>query len=64
MENSKSYPTTKEVTLISDVLKLEHLLYKKAILYSKITMNEKLKNHLKVLAENHRQRFLELYSLL
>ena len=64
MENSKSYPTTKEVSLISDLLKLEELLYKKATLYSKITMNEKLKNHLNALAENHRQRFLELYSLL
>lgn len=64
MENSKSYPTTKEVTLTADLLKLEELLYKKAILYSKITTNEKLKNYLSALAENHRQRFLQLYSLL
>ncbi len=64
MENSKSYPTTKEVTLISDLLKLEELLYKKAKINSKITMNEKLKTQFSALAENHRQRFLELYSLL
>ena len=64
MENNKSYPTTKEVTLISDLLKLEELLYKKAILNSKITMNEKLKSNFSTLAQNHRQRFLELYSLL
>ena len=64
MENNKSYPTTKEVILLADLLKLEELLYKKAKLNAKVTMNEKLKNHFNALAENHRQRFMELYSLL
>lgn len=64
MENGKSYPTTKEVALIFDLLKTEEILFKKAKVNSKITMNEKLKNSFEILAERHKQRFLTLYSLL
>ena len=64
MENSKSYPTTKEVSLISDLLMMESLLYKKLCLASKLTMNEKLKESLIKLSKGHKERFLALYSLL
>ncbi len=64
MENSKNFPTTKEVTLIADLLLAEEILFKKAKVNSKITMNEKLKNSFEILAEHHKQRFLSLYSLL
>ncbi len=64
MENSKSYPTVKEVAIISDLLKGEELLFKKAQLNSKITVNEKLKKDFEILAERHKKRFLSLYSLL
>ena len=64
MEKNKNMPTEKEVGLIGDLLTMEENLYKKAKLYSKITMNTKLSEDLKNLAENHKQRFLELYALL
>ena len=64
MEKSKSYPTVKEVVLISDLLKGEELLFKKAQLNSKLTVNEELKKELERLKEQHKKRFLSLYSLL
>lgn len=64
MENSKSYPTVKEVALIADLLKAEEILYKKALLNSKVTVNQKLQKDFEVLGERHKKRFLNLYSLL
>lgn len=61
---SKNMPTTKEVELLADLLLLEESLCKKAKLYSKITMNTKLKEQLECLSQKHRERFLALYSLL
>ena len=64
MESNKSFPTVKEVTLLSDLLKAEEILCKKAKINAKITMNEKLKNNFEILQAHHKKRFLELYSLL
>ncbi len=64
MEKDKSFLTTKEVSLIADLLKAEEILFKKAKVNSKITMNEELKNSFERLAENHKKRFARLYSLL
>ncbi len=64
MEDNKNMPTTKEVMLIGDILRTEELLCKKAKIYSKITMNDKLKADLEQLFNHHKQRFLSLYSLL
>lgn len=61
---SKNMPTTKEVELIADLLLLEESLCKKAKLYSNITMNTKLKEQLETLSQNHKERFMALYSLL
>ncbi len=61
---SKSYPTTKEVTILADLLKQEEILSKKAKIYSKITMNEKLSEEFAQLSNRHKERFLSLYSLL
>ena len=64
MEDNKNMPTTKEVMLLGDLLRVEELLCKKAKINAKITMNEKLKNDLEQLSNRHKQRFLSLYSLL
>ncbi len=64
MSESKNMLTTKELTLLKDLLMLEEALTKKARLYSKITMNVKLKGELENLSLRHQERFFNLYSLL
>lgn len=64
MSESKNMLTTKELTLLKDLLMLEESLTKKARLYSKITMNVKLKGELENLSLRHQERFYNLYSLL
>ncbi len=56
--------TTKECSLISDLLTVEELVCKKARLYSRTLTNEKLAERLKVIADNHESRFLSLLGLL
>ncbi|MBQ7340185.1 MAG: hypothetical protein IJW43_04975 [Clostridia bacterium] len=64
MSESKNMLTTKELTLLKDLLLLEEAVCKKARLYSTITMNVKLKGELENLSKKHEQRFLYLFSLL
>ncbi len=61
---SKNMLTTKETTLLSDLLTYEETACKKARLYSKITTNKKLAEDLKRIADNHQRRFNELLELL
>jgi len=64
MQQVKGFLTTKEVTLIADILKLEEILVKKLTVNSRITMNEKLKKDFLRLSNNGKNRFAKLYSLL
>ncbi len=56
--------TTKEITLLADLLSQEELACKKAGLYSRILTNPKLAEQFKKLAEEHRKRFLDLMEML
>lgn len=56
--------TTKEATLITDLLSMEELCCKKARLYARTLTNEKLAEQIKVIADNHESRFLSLLGLL
>ena len=56
--------TTKEVTLLSDLLSQEESVCKKARLYSRITTNQKLADDLNRIADNHQRRFNALLELL
>ena len=56
--------TTKEATLISDLLIYEEQAFKKAKLYSKVLMDKQTAEHLSKIAENHKKRFNALYDLL
>ena len=56
--------TTKEATLISDLLIYEEQAFKKAKLYSKILMEKQTAEHLSKIAENHKKRFDSLFNLL
>ena len=60
----KNMLTTKETTLLSDLLTYEETACKKARLYSKITTNQKLAEDLTRIADNHQRRFNELLELL
>ena len=56
--------TTKEVTLVSDLLTVEENACKKARLYSRILTDETLANEMARIADNHQRRFNALYELL
>ena len=56
--------TTKEATLIGDLLTMEELACKKFRLASRTLTNEKLTERLKVIADAHEKRFLALLGLL
>ena len=56
--------TTKEATLISDLLTMEESACKKARLYSRTLTDEKLANTFSKIADNHERRFNALFDLL
>ena len=56
--------TTKEATLISDLLTFEECATKKAKIFSKTLTDKKLAENFSVLAENHQKRFNALMELL
>ena len=56
--------TTKEASLISDLLTMEELACKKFNLASRTLTNEKLTERLKVIGDAHEKRFLALLGLL
>ena len=60
----KNMLTTKEATLISDLLTQEETACKKARLYSRILTNQKLAENLGKIADNHQRRFNALLQLL
>ncbi|MBQ8427137.1 MAG: hypothetical protein IJX16_05200 [Clostridia bacterium] len=60
----KNMLTTKEATLISDLLTMEEMACKKARLYSRILTNQKLAGELEKIADNHQRRFNALFELL
>jgi len=63
MEN-KNMLTTKEATLISDLLTMEESACKKARLYSRTLTDVKLASAMERVADNHERRFNALLSLL
>lgn len=63
MEN-KNMLTTKEATLISDLLTMEESACKKARLYSRTLTDVKLASAMGRVADNHERRFNALLSLL
>lgn len=60
----KNMLTTKEATLICDLLTMEETACKKARLYSRILTNQKLAENLSKIADNHQNRFNALLELL
>ncbi len=56
--------TTKEATLLSDLLIYEESACKKARLYSRTLTNKKLADELNKLADSHEKRFNALLGLL
>ncbi len=56
--------TTKEATLLSDLLIYEESACKKARLYSRILTNKKLADEVKTIADEHEKRFDALFNLL
>lgn len=63
MQN-KNMLTTKEATLIGDLLTLEESACKKARLYSKILTDPDLALAMQRVADNHQKRFNALLELL
>ena len=61
---SKNMLTTKEATLISDLMTMEESACKKARLYSRILTDTKLANEFSKIADNHERRFNALLELL
>ncbi len=61
---NKNMLTTKEATLISDLLTMEQTVCKKARLYSRILTNQKLATRLNELADEHKRRYSALLELL
>lgn len=61
---SKNMLTTKEATLISDLMTMEESACKKARLYSRILTDTKLANEFSKIADNHERRFNALFDLL
>ena len=61
---SKNMLTTKEATLISDLLTMEEWACKKARLYSRTLTDIKLAEAMTRVADNHERRFNALLELL
>ena len=61
---SNNMLTTKEATLISDLLTIEESACKKARLYSRILTDKELASTFKKIADNHEKRFNALFDLL
>ncbi len=61
---SNNMLTTKEATLVADLLTYEEQACKKARLYSKITTDTALKETYTKIADNHERRFNALFDLL
>lgn len=61
---SKNMLTTKEATLISDLLTMEESACKKARLYSRTLTDANLAEQMTRVAENHQKRFNALLELL
>ncbi len=60
----KNMITTKEATLIGDLLTMEESACKKARLYSRILTNRQLAEKMNCIADNHERRFNALLELL
>ena len=60
----KNMLTTKEATLISDLLTMEESACKKARLYSRTLTDMALAEKFKTIADNHERRFNALLELL
>lgn len=56
--------TTKEATLISDLLVMEETAFKKAKLYSRTITDPELASKFKEIASMHEKRFNALFELL
>lgn len=56
--------TTKEATLVADLLTYEETACKKARLYARTLTNAKLANRFNQIADNHEKRFNELFDML
>lgn len=61
---TKNMLTTKEATLISDLLTMEESICKKARLYSRTLTDAKLAQRMNDIANNHQERFKSLLGLL
>ena len=61
---NKNMLTTKEATLVSDLLVYEESACKKARLYSRILTDKKLAEEFGRIADNHEKRFNALFDLL
>jgi hypothetical protein len=61
---SKNMLTTKEATLIADLLNYEESACKKARLYSRIMTDPTVANEMQAVADNHERRFNALLELL
>ncbi|MBR2498826.1 MAG: hypothetical protein IKB67_03850 [Clostridia bacterium] len=62
--SNKNMLTTKEATLISDLMTMEESACKKARLYSRILTDSKLASEFNKIADNHERRFNALFDLL
>ena len=60
----KNMLTTKEATLISDLLTYEEIICKKARLYSRTMTNQAVSEKMKCIADHHQKRFNALLELL
>lgn len=56
--------TTKEATLVADLLTYEETACKKARLYARTLTNAKLAEKIEKIADNHQRRFNELFDTL
>lgn len=62
--HTKNMLTTKEVTLVSDLLTIEENACKKARLYARTLTDPSLAQEFDKIADNHERRFNALYALL
>ncbi len=61
---SKNMLTTKEATLISDLMTMEESACKKARLYARILTDKNLAQEFDKIADHHERRFNALFDLL
>ena len=64
MTNNNNMLTTKEATIISDLLTMEESACKKARLYARTLTDKKLASAFNKIADNHEKRFNALFELL